>query len=316
MKLTRVLLTALLVPAGIALVACGSDDDVLLDDGLVQPPPVASGGASSSSSSSGAAASSSGAPSNPDPTGDGGGGSSSSGGAPVEAACDPAANLQPAVELGEFPAGAGWVRLSGDELTVYFSQQQPAGGPKIFSMTRASRGASFANLVELGANVNRSGGSWGPLPSDDDLELVFINANIAFKATRTSRDQPFGPSAPAGGLDIMPLSTRETAASGLGIFSHWEKVFPTHNEPKHWVLFSSANGTSTRLGGPALPSWYEASTKRLWIESSANTYQRRWNGSSWQDNGAQVFKVTWSSPSGCRLYGIAGDKVQMQARVP
>ncbi len=299
-----------LVTSGVlALAACGADNELVpIDDGLIEPPSVREPTSSSDASAK-------------PPVPDLGGGSSSSSSsgsvAPaVEEPCDPNANFLDYTDIPGIPADASSIRLTGDELRAFY-MRPGVNTPRIFSAARSATSAPFGPGVELGPSVN-SGTVSDPFPSDDGLSLRFTaNGNSVYLATRASLDAPFG----AATLAIGEARSEVLARDGsIELFSRYERVrsFPALYL---WILRGQPPGTpenrfaASAPDGDIFATWYEPLSKQAWVARGAETSIYTWDG-SWQIRGPTDFRVSWSSPNGCRLYGRFGDALKIHARIP
>lgn len=291
-----------------ASAACGSEDGlVAVDDGLIDPPPAPSKTGSTSSSSS--SSSSSGNPSQPTDPGTSSGSSSSSGG-PVEAACDPNAALSPYSDVGGIPAEASWLRLTGDELRAFFVLPQ-AGSARIFGASRDALEQPFSNVVELGPAVNRGSDTSAPLVTDDGLTLTFSVGGSIWSASRAAVGQPFSDAA----LKLQNARSEVLARdASLQIFSRYER-YPQGIGNYRWVARGQPPGApEMRVAIDAVPTWYEPLSKQLWILQGAQASIFTW-ADGWSLHTSNTpFQVTWTSPNGCRLYGIVDGHPAMRSR--
>lgn len=293
--------------------ACGGNDNELvpLDDGLLEPPGSNPQRPSGSSSSSG---------SSTPPSGSGGASSSSSGSTPgqpaVEAPCDKNANYTEYVTVQGLPAAASWLRLTGDELHGFYAVPG-AGTARIYSTQRAARDAAFEPGVELGAGVNLASVVSEPLPTDDGLILRYtVNGNSVYAATRASLAAPFDQAT----LAMANARSLVLARDGsLGLFARYDRVAPFG--PPRWVVRGQPVGAGEKPffiaspGADAFPTWYEPLSQQAWLAHADQTLIFTWNG-EWHAAGATDFRVTWTTPNGCRLYGRHDGAIKMRSRVP
>ncbi len=138
--------------------------------------------------------------------------------------------------------------ISADGLSLYFNSTRVGGygtGSKsnIWMATRATKDNPWSGPVNLGANVNGSGGAWAPSISTDGLTLVFCRglSNI-WATTRKSVDDDWGPAvklgfnppagqwnqffAPALSPDGSALCFRASLGwGGYGAGDFWEVTF-------------------------------------------------------------------------------------------
>lgn len=296
----------------LALAACGADNELVpVDDGLAEPPAVREPPPTSSSSSAG----SSGTP------GPGGGSSSSgasSGAVPptVEADCDPNANFKDYEPIPGLPPDASWLRLTGDELDAFFLRPG-TGTPHVFEAKRTAIDQPFGTAIELGQSVNE-GATADPLVTDDGLSLRFSHGSTVFVATRANRDAPFG-----GTTTILPNARAYVLArdGSIEMFSRFERVAASPFAPYRWIVQGQPPGSEIHRitfadeNSDVYATWYEPLSRTAWVVRGDQTTMYGWDG-SWNSKGATDFRVSWSSPNGCRLYGRFGDALKIHARIP
>lgn len=110
----------------------------------------------------------------------------------------PLANLDPTLR----PADAS---LSPDELTLYLTQNSPAGDRDLFAATRGTRADAFGPPAAL-ASANSSSTDAAPCISRDGLTLLFHSNRVSgagsrlYVATRESALASFAAAAPIAGV--------------------------------------------------------------------------------------------------------------------
>lgn len=298
-----------------ALAACGADNELVpVDDGLLEPPGTTQKPSGSSTSSSGTTPA-------PPSSGTSSSSSSSSSGGDIppapEADCDPYANYTDYTPVLGLPADASWLRLTGDELNAFYVQPGAGGTARIWRTQRASRDAAFEPGNELGTGVNLASVVSEPLPSDDGLTLHYSANNNVYVATRASIEQPFQPAT----LAIEDAKSLVVARDGGLVVYARRKRFPSAPYPYRWLAFGQPIGAGEKLfavadpGVDLFPTWYEPLSRQAWIARGEETVIYTWDG-EWHAAAATDFRVSWTSPNGCRLYGRHNGTLMMRSRVP
>jgi len=95
---------------------------------------------------------------------------------------------------------ARYLDFAPDGLTVYFSSNRSGGygGVDIWMATRTTVDAPWDEPVNLGPNVNASGGQFGPSISNDGRVLFFYWDFRIYMARRATKDDTWGPAVELG----------------------------------------------------------------------------------------------------------------------
>ena len=95
---------------------------------------------------------------------------------------------------------ARYLDFAPDGLTVYFSSNRPGGygGVDIWTATRTTVDAPWSEPLNLGPNINASGGQYGPSISNDGLVFFFYTGNRIYMARRATKDDTWGPAVKLG----------------------------------------------------------------------------------------------------------------------
>ena len=218
--------------------------------------------------------------------------------------------------MSGIPGEASWLRLTGDELQAFYVVPGPST-TRIYSSTRASIADPFGTGLELNGEVNRGSYVSEPLVSDDGLTLRFsVNANEVYQATRSSTAGSFGSVVLARGGATSEVLSRD----GTVLFSRRERVGGGIGGIFFWFVYGQApGGDEVRLRASSseqpFATWYEPLSRQAWVGEGDLTQVYTWDG-AWHAGGNTDFRVSWTSPNGCRLYGRHGNAIEMRARVP
>lgn len=203
------------------------------------------------------------------------------------------------------------MRLTGDELRAYFVLPQ-AGSLRIFGASRASLAEPFANLAELNSTINRGNDTSAPFVSDDGLQFSFSVANTVWGTSRLELAQPFGEPTVKREASLSEVTARDAS---MVAYAHRER-YPPGIGNFHWITRAIPEGAAdTMIALDALPTWYEPLSKQLWVLQGDVASIWKYDGSWQQLTNNTPFRVTWTAPSGCRLYGIVDGHPAMRSRV-
>lgn len=218
------------------------------------------------------------------------------------------------VPIPGIPADASWLRLTGNELRAFYTRSGPST-TRIYEAARDATSSPFGEGLELGGTMGSGTNASYPLPSDDGLSLRFtVDDHLAYIAYRAAVTDSFGP----GTLVIDNAKDEVFARDGsLSIFSRRERFGPS---PYYWFIRGQAPGTEEvrfagTADGDAFATWYEPMSRRAWVVVNDQNKIYSWDG-AWHEVGGSDFRVSWTSPNGCRLYGRYGDQLRMRSRVP